>query len=64
MRKGVVISNGGKYRVEIYHEAEHTMTLSLRIRNLEDTDFGSYTCMSSNSVGKDAENMILYGELC
>ncbi|XP_046577605.1 limbic system-associated membrane protein-like isoform X1 [Haliotis rubra] len=60
MRKGVVISNGGKYRVEIYHEAEHTMTLSLRIRNLEDTDFGSYTCMSSNSVGKDAENMILY----
>ncbi|XP_071078981.1 limbic system-associated membrane protein-like isoform X2 [Haliotis cracherodii] len=60
MRKGSVISNGGKYRVEIYHEGEHTMTLSLRIRNLEETDFGSYTCMSSNSVGKDAENMILY----
>ncbi|XP_029635580.1 opioid-binding protein/cell adhesion molecule homolog [Octopus sinensis] len=54
------IENSWKYRAEAYNEDEHTITLSLRIRAVEISDFGEYTCVASNHLGSDQEKMILY----
>ncbi|ESO92560.1 hypothetical protein LOTGIDRAFT_120413 [Lottia gigantea] len=59
--EGMELSNGRKYRIEIYDEGEHTITLSLRIRTLDYSDFGRYSCMASNPLGTDKEEMVLYG---
>ena len=50
-----------KYRTEIYEEGRHTITLSLRILLIEETDFGEYRCEAENRLGKDSENMFLSG---
>ena len=60
-RNGVELSNSHKYRIEIYDEEKSTITISLRIRNLQDQDFGKYTCEAKNKYGRDSEIMILYG---
>ncbi|KAK7491727.1 hypothetical protein BaRGS_00016983, partial [Batillaria attramentaria] len=49
-----------KYRLEIYDEDRNTITLSLRIFTIERHDYGEYTCVASNTLGKDSESMILY----
>ncbi|XP_050400107.2 lachesin [Patella vulgata] len=50
-----------KYSIEVFPDEENRMvTLSLRIMDLESSDYGSYTCEGSNPLGKDAEDMILY----
>lgn len=59
-RDGKEISNNYKYRVEVYEEDKNTITISLRIREIDDDDYGRYTCAASNSLGKDMEDMILY----
>ncbi|KAL3867523.1 hypothetical protein ACJMK2_044720, partial [Sinanodonta woodiana] len=53
-------STNWKYRTEVYKENAHTMALYLRIINLEEDDYGLYTCESSNRLGNDSESMILY----
>ncbi|KAL5004332.1 hypothetical protein ScPMuIL_017788 [Solemya velum] len=49
-----------KYRVEIYNEAMHTVTISLTIKNLQETDYGPYICRADNYLGEDREAMTLY----
>lgn len=52
-----------KYDIEVYrNEWENSVTLSLRIKNLEKTDFGKYQCVGSNFLGEDQEEMTLYGK--
>ncbi|XP_035824077.1 limbic system-associated membrane protein isoform X2 [Aplysia californica] len=48
-----------KYRVEVYDEDANQLTLSLRVFNIEESDFGAYTCVSSNTLGEDQETMYL-----
>ena len=62
LRDGVQIANSHKYRLETYDEGDNTVTLSLKIKLLEDEDFGRYTCFASNDLGSDKESMVLYGE--
>ncbi|PVD19835.1 hypothetical protein C0Q70_20328 [Pomacea canaliculata] len=50
-----------KYRTEAYEEDHNIITLSLRIFSIEKQDYGEYTCVASNKLGKDSESMILYG---
>ena len=61
-RNGVEIRSSWKYVVEVYNEGDNKISLSLRIRSLEETDYGTYTCSADNRLGKDKETMILYGE--
>ncbi|BFY98117.1 hypothetical protein BsWGS_01157 [Bradybaena similaris] len=49
-----------KYRVEVYDEDKDKLTLSLRVFNIQDSDFGVYTCEASNTLGEDEESMYLY----
>ncbi|XP_067681504.1 limbic system-associated membrane protein-like [Haliotis asinina] len=60
IRNGKELTDSEKYRIEIYEDKDHTITLSLRIRNINAFDFGQYTCMASNILGKDRETMALY----
>jgi hypothetical protein len=55
-------SQAGKYRVEMYEDSKDAYTLSLRIYSIDKHDFGTYTCEALNSLGQDAESMILYGK--
>ncbi|XP_067681936.1 limbic system-associated membrane protein-like [Haliotis asinina] len=58
--KGQEIQNSAKHRIELYNDADNTITLSLRIRVLDKEDFGEYTCSASNILGGDSESMVLY----
>ncbi|XP_046370060.1 lachesin-like isoform X2 [Haliotis rufescens] len=49
-----------KYRVEVFEEGSHTITLSLRISQLSEDDYGEYTCVASNSMGSDSKRTLLY----
>ncbi|XP_046547554.1 opioid-binding protein/cell adhesion molecule homolog isoform X1 [Haliotis rubra] len=49
-----------KYRVEVFEEGSHTITLSLRISKLNEHDYGEYTCVASNSMGSDSKRTLLY----
>lgn len=60
--QGKPIEASWKIRTEVYEESPHTVSLNLRIMNLEDTDFGFYTCEASNRLGGDSERMLLYEE--
>lgn len=55
-------TNSWKYRTELYEENLDTDTLSLRIRNLDRSDYGHYTCKASNILGEDEKRMELYGK--
>ncbi|KAL3867522.1 hypothetical protein ACJMK2_044719, partial [Sinanodonta woodiana] len=49
----------GKHELHAYMERAHT-ALYFRIMNLEEDDYGLYTCESSNILGYDSKSMILY----
>lgn len=63
MRDGKELFNSEKYSIEVFNEGGHTITLSLRITQIVDSDFGDYTCLASNHLGRDKETMLLYGTL-
>ena len=50
-----------KHRVEVYDETRHRLTLSLRVHDIDDDDFGEYKCVASNSLGTVQKLMTLYG---
>jgi hypothetical protein len=60
-KDGRRITNSAKYRLEAYDEGDNTLVLSLRIHDLEPTDYGEYKCVAANALGRDEESMILYG---
>ena len=62
-KDGRRITSSINHRIEAYDEGDHTLTLSLRIKIEDSSDFGEYRCVASNSLGKDEGAMYLYGEL-
>ncbi|OPL33637.1 hypothetical protein AM593_05081, partial [Mytilus galloprovincialis] len=61
-RNGIPIENSMKYRVALnddYYEI-YTKILDLNIHSIQKEDYGNYTCVASNSLGKDKETMLLY----
>ena len=59
-KDGVRITSSVKYTIDAYDEGDHTITLSLRIRNIEVEDYGQYTCVAANPHGRDQEHTWLY----
>ncbi|XP_067666511.1 lachesin-like isoform X1 [Haliotis asinina] len=49
-----------KHELDVYNEGPQTITLSLRIVNIQKHDFGEYVCEASNSMGSASEVMELY----
>ncbi|XP_045216765.2 neurotrimin-like [Mercenaria mercenaria] len=56
---GEGVENSWKYRTDLYKEDHFTYAIYLRIINLEDYDFGSYTCEASNALGTDSNTILL-----
>ncbi|XP_045156642.2 limbic system-associated membrane protein-like isoform X2 [Mercenaria mercenaria] len=54
--------NKDKYQVELYsgNEESTRKTLSLRVRDIQQEDYGEYTCYAENMIGNDKESMLLY----
>lgn len=54
--------NKDKYQVELYSGSEESTrkTLSLRVRDIREEDFGEYICFALNSLGQDKSSLILY----
>ncbi|KAK3763013.1 hypothetical protein RRG08_026925 [Elysia crispata] len=55
-----IITSRPKYRLDVYIEGDNRLTLSLRLFDIDDSDYGPYTCVAANKIGEDAETMILY----
>ncbi len=60
--EGTRITGSTKYRIEAYDEEEHTITLSMRIYDIQPEDYGEYSCVAENQLGRDQESMFLYGK--
>lgn len=56
----MVLSND-KYTSTIM-ESSYRTNMQLTIRNLQSSDFGSYRCISKNSLGETEGSIRLYGE--
>ena len=62
-KDGRRITSSSKHAVDAYDEADHTLVLSLRVRHLTPSDYGTYNCVASNSLGVAQRAMTLYGRL-
>jgi len=55
-----------RHRIDAYESAaddnDHKLTLSLRIRIFDETDYGRYTCFASNRFGQTEASMLLSGQ--
>ena len=62
-RNGISLHKGDKYDIDVFkNEFDSSLTLSLRIKRLVESDYGTYVCIGSNYLGKDDKEMRLYGE--
>ncbi|ESO92522.1 hypothetical protein LOTGIDRAFT_120548, partial [Lottia gigantea] len=61
-KNGKELSTSWKYEVDIYNEDHNTITLSLRIANIDHDDFSEYVCEASNILGVASTKMLLYGK--
>ena len=59
-KNGKKLVSSTKHRIEAYDEGDHMITLSLRIHDLQEEDYGEYRCIAANSLGRDEEAMYLY----
>ena len=60
-KDGRRLSSSAKYRVDAYDDDDNTVVLSLRIHDIEQADYGEYTCVAANALGRDQQTMYLYG---
>ncbi|KYM97498.1 Lachesin [Cyphomyrmex costatus] len=62
MRKEQVIMSGGRYEIDEQGDPdeEWKTTIVLKIRRLEKTDLGEYTCSASSSMGKAEATLRVY----
>ena len=51
-KDGRELKKSWKYRIEPYDESGNSYTLSIRIIDLDENDFGEYTCVGANVLGK------------
>ena len=48
--------------VFLYPVGDNRITLSLRVQDIDDNDYGSYKCVAANALGRDEETMFLYSQ--
>ncbi|KAK3593791.1 hypothetical protein CHS0354_014331 [Potamilus streckersoni] len=59
-KEGKDIQASHKYGIQVFDEDAYSKTLSLRIGNIDDRDFGEYTCVAQNRHGMDQDKMLLF----
>ncbi|XP_076176741.1 lachesin isoform X1 [Ptiloglossa arizonensis] len=63
-RREQVIMSGGRYEINErgHPDEEWKTTIELKIRRLEKTDLGEYTCSASSSMGRAEATLRVYGK--
>lgn len=61
-RNGITIQNSDKFKIDIYEDYKNTMTLSMKISDIQKPDFGVYRCEAQNEFGRDFKDFFLYGK--
>ncbi len=56
------LTGSDRHKMEAFDEGDHSVVLSLRISDLQRSDYGQYTCHASNILGATLQSMMLYGE--
>jgi len=56
----VIGTSSGKRLVEIHDDGDHTITLSLRISDINENDYGEYKCFGANQLGQSEKSVWLY----
>ncbi|XP_046574373.1 hemicentin-1-like [Haliotis rubra] len=56
----VEVDSERRFSQELFDEGGYSYALLLRIDDLQDDDFGNYTCAASNAFGYDEKSMKLY----
>ena len=62
-KENMVLSTA-RHRTEDQHHSNYKLDSRLYIKNLEPDDFGSYRCVSKNSLGETEGSIMLYGKSC
>lgn len=60
-KDGRTVHSSPRHHIEAYDDQDHRITLSLRIININPTDYGDYRCVAENSLGRDEQLVTLYG---
>ncbi|CAC5364876.1 unnamed protein product [Mytilus coruscus] len=58
--KGEAILTSDRHTINIYEDDKYSVRLSMRIKSLKTEDFGKYTCVAENHLGKAEESISLY----
>ena len=56
------VNPGGRFRTEDINENSYTQKMVLKIEEVRSKDFGTYACVSRNSLGEVRTNVQLQGE--
>ena len=60
-KDGRRIHSSLKHYIDTYDEGDNTLTLSLRITDLSQSDYGQYRCIAANALGRDEDVVFLFG---
>lgn len=60
-KDGRPIQNDDKFKIDLYDDYKNTLTLSLKISDIQESDFGAYRCEAQNELGRDYQDTYLYG---
>jgi neurotrimin len=56
----MMVLNSERFLTEESHHSEYKLDSTLTVRNLREEDFGSYRCISKNSLGETDGAIMLY----
>lgn len=56
---GVVLAPSDKYAFNAWDQNTYTRVSGVLVRNIEDADYGEYTCSASNSLGETSLSMTI-----
>jgi neuronal growth regulator 1 len=61
-KNGIPIQNDEKFKIDLYEDYKNIVTLSLKISDIQDSDYGAYRCEAQNELGRDFQDTYLYGK--
>ena len=57
-----MVLSTSRHRTDDNYHSNYKLDSRLHIRNLQPSDFGSYQCVSKNSLGETEGSIMLYGK--
>ncbi len=55
-----MVLDTARHRTEEHHHSEYKLDSKLFIRNIQEEDFGTYKCLSKNSLGENEGSIMIY----